>query len=64
MVWGGKLMGAIMWCDDTKHDAPPRFDTRFWIFYRFYWDFDTFIFGHATHFEHEEHSDGHAAEHH
>lgn len=53
-----------MWCDDTKHDAPPRFDTRFWIFYRFYWDFDTFIFGHATHFEHEEHSDGHAAEHH
>eukprot|EP00884_Botryococcus_braunii_P017872 jgi/Botrbrau1/4769/Bobra.0137s0041.1 len=25
----------------------------FWIFYRFYHDYETFLFGHAYHFEHE-----------
>merc|ERR1712216_525761 len=25
----------------------------FWIFYRFRHDYDTFLFGHAQHFEHE-----------
>jgi hypothetical protein len=28
--------------------------TWFWIFYRFYKDGDTLIYGHAPHFEHDD----------
>jgi len=35
------------------------FPTRFWIFYRFYHDGDVLLYGHAPHFEHDDHSDGH-----
>mmetsp|Transcript_1541 Transcript_1541/g.3379 ORF Transcript_1541/g.3379 Transcript_1541/m.3379 type:complete len:103 (+) Transcript_1541:22-330(+) len=32
----------------------------FWVFYRFRQDYDTFLFGHAQHFEHEdEHGEEH-----
>eukprot|EP00890_Picochlorum_soloecismus_P003976 jgi/Picsp_1/457/NSC_00455-R1_protein len=36
----GKGIASVMW---------------FWIFYRFYHDYDSFLFGHAQHFEHELH---------
>ena len=32
--------------------------TRFWIFYRCYHDGDTLLFGHAPHFEHDDHHHG------
>lgn len=31
---------------------------RFWIFYRCYHDGDTLLFGHAPHFEHDDHHHG------
>ncbi|DBA81532.1 hypothetical protein WJX77_000521 [Trebouxia sp. C0004] len=40
----GKGMCSLMW---------------FWIFYRAYHDGDAFLFGHAPHFEHELHQEGH-----
>ncbi|KAL3152323.1 hypothetical protein ABBQ32_001390 [Trebouxia sp. C0010 RCD-2024] len=40
----GKGMCGIMW---------------FWIFYRAYHDGETFLFGHAPHFEHELQQEGH-----
>ncbi|QDZ22042.1 hypothetical protein HOP50_06g45840 [Chloropicon primus] len=36
--FGAQAFGGVMW---------------FWIFYRLRNDFDTFMFGHAQHFEHE-----------
>jgi hypothetical protein len=35
----GTGFGAVMW---------------FWVFYRFYHDGDTLIYGHAPHFEHDD----------
>ncbi|KAK9806653.1 hypothetical protein WJX73_004777 [Symbiochloris irregularis] len=43
-VNAAKGFGGLMW---------------FWIFYRFYHDYDTFLFGHAPHFEHELHEEAH-----
>ncbi|GMH32507.1 hypothetical protein BSKO_00341 [Bryopsis sp. KO-2023] len=47
-----EFMGGLMW---------------FWIFYRFYNDYDTFLFGHAVHFdkeiEEEEKNGGEEAHH-
>ena len=31
---------------------------RFWIFYRCYHDGETLLFGHAPHFEHDDHHHG------
>eukprot|EP00889_Picochlorum_renovo_P002389 jgi/Picre1/29419/NNA_004807.t1 len=38
----GTAMASVMW---------------FWFFYRMYHDYETFLFGHAQHFEHELHDD-------
>jgi NADH dehydrogenase (ubiquinone) 1 beta subcomplex subunit 2 len=40
----GSGFGAVMW---------------FWVFYRFYHDGDVLLYGHAPHFEHDDHDDDH-----
>ena len=40
----GSGFGAVMW---------------FWVFYRFYHDGDVLLYGHAPHFEHDDHDDEH-----
>jgi len=44
----------------TSTSLAPKITTttttqRFWIFYRCYHDGDTLLFGHAPHFEHDDH---------
>eukprot|EP00887_Chlorella_sp_A99_P008109 scaffold12.g8109.t1 len=43
-VYAGQGFAGLMW---------------FWVFYRLYNDWDTFIHGHAAHFEHELHEGEH-----
>ena len=38
----GSGFGAVMW---------------FWVFYRFYHDGDVLLYGHAPHFEHDDHDE-------
>lgn len=40
-------------CPDPCSLCPRPRPGRFWIFYRLRCDYDTFLFGHAQHFEHE-----------
>ncbi|KAL4436925.1 hypothetical protein ABPG75_004064 [Micractinium tetrahymenae] len=49
-VWTGQAFAGVMW---------------FWVFYRFYHDFDHFVYGPAAHLEHElhEHEHGEHKEH-
>lgn len=48
-TYGGKAFASVMW---------------FWVFYRFYNDFDHFVYGPAAHLEHELHHDAEHAAHH
>ncbi|KAL6784723.1 hypothetical protein ACKKBF_B02950 [Auxenochlorella protothecoides x Auxenochlorella symbiontica] len=43
----GRGMAGVMW---------------FWVLYRFYHDFDHFVYGPAAHFEHELHEEAHGHE--
>ncbi|PSC70215.1 NADH dehydrogenase [ubiquinone] 1 beta subcomplex subunit 2 [Micractinium conductrix] len=47
-VWTGQAFAGVMW---------------FWVFYRFYHDFDHFVYGPAAHLEHEIHEEEHGGEH-
>ena len=39
----------------SSRPLPPKKKNRFWIFYRCYHDGETLLFGHAPHFEHDDH---------
>ncbi|PRW34033.1 NADH dehydrogenase [ubiquinone] 1 beta subcomplex subunit 2-like [Chlorella sorokiniana] len=45
-VYTGQAFAGLMW---------------FWVFYRFYHDFDTFVYGHAAHLDHELHEEEHGS---
>ena len=56
---GVTLQRRVAWRTIALGRARASAVMWFWVFYRFYHDGDVLLYGHAPHFEHDDHDDEH-----